>query len=237
MSAPASVCLAETCCPGFLAVSLWERVPGAGAHRRGRVWGSLQMCEAAGRLLICHKTISTTPGGLCKRVSQQHVISLQRTKNCFGFFYFFISVCIKSPPCCNVFSGSWHLRKCTRMLYLATTHMLFGIIRHGQRMITWSFRMNTVMVDRLVQLVSSVDALDWIARFRKPHCVCAPGGSLADAILHKEEHGELFSELELKDLLLQVSLGLKYIHGSGLVHLDIKPSVSHCACHSLSSLC
>lgn len=72
-------------------------------------------------------------------------------------------------------------------------------------------------------------------RFRKPHCVCA-GGSLADAILQKEGHGELFSELELKDLLLQVSMGLKYIHGSGLVHLDIKPSVSHCACHSLSIL-
>lgn len=147
MSAPASVCLAETCCPGFHAVSLWERVPRAGAHRRGRVWGSLQMCEAAGRLLIRHKAISTTPGGLCQRVSRQHVISLPRTKNCF---FFFISVCIKSSPCCIVFSGSWHLRKCTRMLYLATTHMLFDIIRHGQRMITWSFRMNTVMVEKLV---------------------------------------------------------------------------------------
>ncbi|CAJ1057207.1 wee1-like protein kinase 2 [Xyrichtys novacula] len=50
------------------------------------------------------------------------------------------------------------------------------------------------------------------------------GGSLNDAILKKETQGELFSEAELKDLLLQVSMGLKYIHGSGLVHLDIKPS-------------
>ncbi|XP_034541059.1 wee1-like protein kinase 2 [Notolabrus celidotus] len=50
------------------------------------------------------------------------------------------------------------------------------------------------------------------------------GGSLNDAILKKEMHGELFSEAELKDLLLQVSMGLKYIHSSGLVHLDIKPS-------------
>ncbi|XP_034032936.1 wee1-like protein kinase 2 [Thalassophryne amazonica] len=50
------------------------------------------------------------------------------------------------------------------------------------------------------------------------------GGSLSDAILEKEVQGELFSEAELKDLLLQVSMGLKYIHGSGLVHLDIKPS-------------
>ncbi|XP_019131710.1 wee1-like protein kinase 2 isoform X1 [Larimichthys crocea] len=50
------------------------------------------------------------------------------------------------------------------------------------------------------------------------------GGSLNDAIMKKEVEGELFSEAELKDLLLQVSMGLKYIHSSGLVHLDIKPS-------------
>lgn len=57
-------------------------------------------------------------------------------------------------------------------------------------------------------------------------CVCDPGGSLSDAIMKKEVQGELFSESELKDLLLQVSMGLKYIHSSGLVHLDIKPSMS-----------
>uniref|UniRef100_UPI0037E7D3E6 wee1-like protein kinase 2 n=1 Tax=Semicossyphus pulcher TaxID=241346 RepID=UPI0037E7D3E6 len=50
------------------------------------------------------------------------------------------------------------------------------------------------------------------------------GGSLNDAIIKKEVQGELFSEAELKDLLIQVSMGLKYIHSSGLVHLDIKPS-------------
>ncbi|XP_071371577.1 wee1-like protein kinase 2 [Centroberyx affinis] len=50
------------------------------------------------------------------------------------------------------------------------------------------------------------------------------GGSLYDAIVKKEVQGELFSEAELKDLLLQVSMGLKFIHSSGLVHLDIKPS-------------
>lgn len=42
--------------------------------------------------------------------------------------------------------------------------------------------------------------------------------------MEKEELGEIFQEPELRDLLLQVSLGLKYIHMLGLVHLDIKPS-------------
>ncbi|XP_029378511.1 wee1-like protein kinase 2 [Echeneis naucrates] len=50
------------------------------------------------------------------------------------------------------------------------------------------------------------------------------GGSLSDAIVKKQMQCERFSTAELKDLLLQVSLGLKYIHSSGLVHLDIKPS-------------
>ncbi|XP_051807385.1 wee1-like protein kinase 2 isoform X2 [Acanthochromis polyacanthus] len=50
------------------------------------------------------------------------------------------------------------------------------------------------------------------------------GGSLNNAIMKKKNRGELFNEAELKDLLLQVSMGLKYIHSSGLVHLDIKPS-------------
>ncbi|XP_063052974.1 wee1-like protein kinase 2 [Engraulis encrasicolus] len=50
------------------------------------------------------------------------------------------------------------------------------------------------------------------------------GGSLLDVITEKEQQGEFFRELELKDLLLQVSMGLKYIHSSGLAHLDIKPS-------------
>lgn len=54
--------------------------------------------------------------------------------------------------------------------------------------------------------------------------MCA-GGSLSDVIVKKEMQGKLFSEAELKDLLLQVSMGLKYIHGLGLVHLDIKPSI------------
>ncbi|KAM4733472.1 wee1-like protein kinase 2 [Anableps anableps] len=50
------------------------------------------------------------------------------------------------------------------------------------------------------------------------------GGSLSDAMVQKEAQGELLTEAELKDLLLQVAMGLKFIHSSGLVHLDIKPS-------------
>uniref|UniRef100_A0A8C5EU50 Wee1-like protein kinase n=1 Tax=Gouania willdenowi TaxID=441366 RepID=A0A8C5EU50_GOUWI len=50
------------------------------------------------------------------------------------------------------------------------------------------------------------------------------GGSLSDSIKKKKVNDELLTEAELKDLLLQVSMGLKYIHSSGLVHLDVKPS-------------
>ncbi|XP_049580190.1 wee1-like protein kinase 2 isoform X2 [Syngnathus scovelli] len=50
------------------------------------------------------------------------------------------------------------------------------------------------------------------------------GGSLSDVIKAKEMNGQMFSTEELKYLLLQVSMGLKYIHSLGLVHLDIKPS-------------
>ncbi|NXP09400.1 WEE2 kinase, partial [Thinocorus orbignyianus] len=53
------------------------------------------------------------------------------------------------------------------------------------------------------------------------HC---NGGSLQDALLEKAKLGQYFPEAELKEILLQVSMGLKYIHNSGLVHLDIKPS-------------
>lgn len=64
------------------------------------------------------------------------------------------------------------------------------------------------------------------------------GGSVNDAIMKKEMQGELFSEAELKDLLLQVSMGLKYIHSLSLVHLDLKPSMSHqavCISHAVNS--
>ncbi|KAM9301655.1 wee1-like protein kinase [Gastrophryne carolinensis] len=50
------------------------------------------------------------------------------------------------------------------------------------------------------------------------------GGSLADAISEKYRSMCFFTEPELKDLLLQVARGLKYIHSMCLVHMDIKPS-------------
>lgn len=61
--------------------------------------------------------------------------------------------------------------------------------------------------------------------------MCETGGSLSDVIVKKGAQGDLFSEVELKDLLLQVSMGLKYIHSLGLVHLDIKPSMSRSTAH------
>ncbi|NXT01293.1 WEE2 kinase, partial [Jacana jacana] len=62
------------------------------------------------------------------------------------------------------------------------------------------------------------------------HC---NGGSLQDALLEKAKLGQYFPEAELKEILLQVSMGLKYIHNSGLVHLDIKPS-NIFICHKLA---
>ncbi|XP_019370977.1 PREDICTED: wee1-like protein kinase 2 isoform X2 [Gavialis gangeticus] len=62
------------------------------------------------------------------------------------------------------------------------------------------------------------------------HC---NGGSLQDVLLEKAKTGQYFQEAELKEILLQVSMGLKYIHSSGLVHLDIKPS-NIFICHKLT---
>ncbi|KAJ1177350.1 hypothetical protein NDU88_002609 [Pleurodeles waltl] len=50
------------------------------------------------------------------------------------------------------------------------------------------------------------------------------GGSLGDAINENYKNMKYFTESELKDLLLQVASGLKYIHSMSLVHMDIKPS-------------
>ncbi|XP_014725460.1 PREDICTED: wee1-like protein kinase 2 isoform X2 [Sturnus vulgaris] len=62
------------------------------------------------------------------------------------------------------------------------------------------------------------------------HC---NGGSLQDVLLENAKLGQYFTEGELKEILLQVSMGLKYIHNSGLVHLDIKPS-NIFICHKLA---
>uniref|UniRef100_A0A8C9QNB9 Wee1-like protein kinase n=1 Tax=Spermophilus dauricus TaxID=99837 RepID=A0A8C9QNB9_SPEDA len=60
------------------------------------------------------------------------------------------------------------------------------------------------------------------------------GGSLQAAISENTKSGKHFQEPKLKDILLQISLGLKYIHNSGMVHLDIKPS-NIFICHKMQS--
>ncbi|DAA30207.1 wee1-like protein kinase 2 [Bos taurus] len=60
------------------------------------------------------------------------------------------------------------------------------------------------------------------------------GGSLQAAVTENTKSGSHFPEPRLKDILLQISLGLKYIHSSGMVHLDIKPS-NIFICHKMQS--
>lgn len=49
------------------------------------------------------------------------------------------------------------------------------------------------------------------------------GGSLADLIERSKNSREVMGEGDLKQLLIQIAQGLKYIHSLGLVHMDIKP--------------
>ncbi|XP_053489963.1 wee1-like protein kinase [Ictalurus furcatus] len=50
------------------------------------------------------------------------------------------------------------------------------------------------------------------------------GGTLEQLITENRRTQKFLSEARLKDLLLQVSRGLKYIHSASLAHMDIKPS-------------
>lgn len=49
------------------------------------------------------------------------------------------------------------------------------------------------------------------------------GGSLAQAIEEKALQRLRFSEADVKQILLHIASGLKYIHSLNLAHMDIKP--------------
>ncbi|GLH16264.1 Uncharacterized protein GBIM_20585 [Gryllus bimaculatus] len=56
------------------------------------------------------------------------------------------------------------------------------------------------------------------------------GGSLADLIEQNKQLGQALSESEMRQLILHVADGLRYIHSMQLVHMDIKPGnifISH----------
>ena len=50
------------------------------------------------------------------------------------------------------------------------------------------------------------------------------GGSLENIFEEYRKAGRSFTERELVHILLQVALGLQYIHSERLAHLDIKPA-------------
>lgn len=56
---------------------------------------------------------------------------------------------------------------------------------------------------------------------QKEYC---DGGTLEQLVAENRKMLRFFSEVQLKDLLLQVSRGLKYIHSASLAHMNIKPS-------------
>ncbi|KAM4818871.1 wee1-like protein kinase 2 [Thomomys bottae] len=60
------------------------------------------------------------------------------------------------------------------------------------------------------------------------------GGSLQVTISHNTKSGNHIQEPNLKDILHQISLGLKYIHSAGMVHLNIKPS-NIFICHNMQN--
>ncbi|KAF2977083.1 hypothetical protein EK904_007868 [Melospiza melodia maxima] len=72
-------------------------------------------------------------------------------------------------------------------------------------------------------LAGSVDET-LVMHLKVCYSYCLASGSLADAISENYRNMRYFTEPELKDLLLQVARGLKYIHSMSLVHMDIKPS-------------
>lgn len=49
------------------------------------------------------------------------------------------------------------------------------------------------------------------------------GGSLADTILLMQKQKKHFTQSEMRQLLLHVAKGLRYIHSMDLAHMDIKP--------------
>ncbi|XP_020296605.1 wee1-like protein kinase 1-A isoform X2 [Pseudomyrmex gracilis] len=49
------------------------------------------------------------------------------------------------------------------------------------------------------------------------------GGSLADVIEKNRKQNKYFTEAEMRQLLLHIAEGLRYIHSMQLVHMDIKP--------------